>query len=116
MSKRTASGKTAGDEKALTPRDWYGSEGHGRIATRGEVWALMGWHYHRFVEPQLGLAGFLRRLWWRLTRQRMKLLSPWQQLAIRAQALAEAETARQAVIDATADDEPPPPAIEVVSR
>ncbi|HSH45177.1 MAG TPA: hypothetical protein VK966_04950, partial [Longimicrobiales bacterium] len=51
-------------------------------ARRYQVWELLAWDEHDVLRPNRGLRGFLRRLWYRLTGQKHKLLSPWEQLRI----------------------------------
>ena len=55
---------------------------------RYQLWELLGWYEHEVVRPNRGLKGFLRRLWWRVTGQKVKLMSPFQQLIYRDRALA----------------------------
>lgn len=67
-----------------------------KMVPRREVFALLRWYHESIVEPNRGIAGLIRRAWWRLTRQHHKLLSPWRQLEIRAQQMAAMEAAEGA--------------------
>lgn len=72
-------------------RAWFSeADGCSSIARRSEVWGLLGWYHSTIVEPQLGFPGFLRRLWWRFTGQKTRLLSPWMQIRARQWAMAMA--------------------------
>lgn len=71
------------------------------VARLRNVWGLLGWYHRTVVAPQLTIRGQLKRLWWRLTGQRWKLMSPWEQLEARIQLAhqrleADADAARQA--------------------
>lgn len=71
----------------LTPRDWFVLDrGADQVARRMEVWSLLGWYHHNHVRPYLGFVGMLRWLWRRLT-QPEKLLSPWELLEKKLQAI-----------------------------
>lgn len=76
--------------------DWYTAPRAGEVARRSEVWGLLGWYHRNVVAPQLGIRGALRRLWWRLSGQRHRILSPWEQLEARAAAIAAMRAAELA--------------------
>lgn len=76
-------------QQQLRVRDWYVSPDCEQVARRHQVWGLLGWYHRTVVAPQLGIRGALRRLWWRLSGQRHRVLSPWEQLEARAAAIAE---------------------------
>lgn len=107
--------------RGQTPvRDWYTLPEAEHIARRREVWGLLRWYHHTWVVPNRGVRGVLRRIWWRLTGQRRKLLSPWEQLdlAIAAQ-LAATQAAQATVAQVGATDLPPEEGngrIQVVDR
>lgn len=85
----------------MTPRHWFVKEaGADSVARRHEVWALLGWYHQTVVEPQIGFLGAFRRLWWLLTGQHHRLLSPWKAIEervmeIKARREAMHEQARQ---------------------
>lgn len=61
----------------MTPREWFVRPGAEMVTRRHEVWALLGWYHHTIVEPRLSVSGNLRRLWWRISGQKARLLDPW---------------------------------------
>lgn len=66
---------------------------------RGHVWELLAWYHHEVIRPEFTLRAWLRRLWWTLTGNRVKLMSPWEQLALRTEIeakMAQAEKLREA--------------------
>lgn len=91
MSRKNGTPRMAAPKRPaeLRVRDWYMAPDCEQVARRSQVWGLFGWYHRTVVEPQLGFAGGFRRLWWRLTGQRGRLLSPWDQLELRLAALAE---------------------------
>lgn len=96
----------AGRQRAGSPeriRDWRKPPECEQVARREDVWYLLAWYHHEVVRPELGLRGFLRRLWRRIKGEKIKLLSPWEQLSIRDEwearraELAEQEAMRAAL-------------------
>lgn len=83
-------------KQQLRVRDWYVSPDCDQVARRHQVWGLLGWYHRAVVAPQLGIRGALRRLWWRLSGQRHRILSPWEQLEARAAAIAAMRAAELA--------------------
>lgn len=84
MKASTDSVRKAGEQqqqKTLRVTDWFTEPQCENVVRRREVWGLLGWYHENIVRPQLGLRGFFRRLWWRLSGQRRRLLSPWQEIA-----------------------------------
>lgn len=81
MAKRPTSPTAHDDAVRVTDHvsNWFAGERATQVVRRHEVWGLLGWYHHKVVEPQLGLAGLLRRWWWRATGQLAKL-SPWRDL------------------------------------
>lgn len=77
-------------EEELRVAHWFSGQSASQLARRHEVWTLLGWYHQRVVEPQLGVAGALRRLWWRLSGQTWRL-SPWRDVSER---IARAKAAR----------------------
>jgi len=80
-------------KRQLRVRDWYVSPDCEQVARRHQVWWMLGWYHRTVVAPQLGIRGAVRRLWWRLTGQRHRLMSPWEQLEARAAAIAQMRAA-----------------------
>lgn len=64
----------------LPLREWFVMPDANTVARRHEVWTLLGWYHQKVVKPQLGFTGAFRRLWWILTGQSDRLLSPWEQV------------------------------------
>ena len=94
------SGATKGTViRGAKPREWFFKENGGeQVARRCEVAAFVGWYHEHHVAPHLGLAGVFRRLWWRISGQQRRLLSPWELMELHAQrqaAAAEAEAAEE---------------------
>lgn len=52
-------------------------------ARRYQVWELLAWYHHEVVRPELGVRGFMRRLWNRIRGKGVKNMSPWEQLEVR---------------------------------
>lgn len=86
---------------ADTPKtigEWRSVPDSREFARRGHVWEILAWYHHEVIRPELGLRAWFRRLWHRLRGNRVKLMSPWEQLAFRAQQegrLAAAEVFRE---------------------
>lgn len=76
---RTRTPKEAMQE-GVNIRDWFVMPEANSVARRHEVWTLLGWYHQKVVKPQLGFTGGLRRLWWQLTGQSYKLVSPWEEI------------------------------------
>jgi hypothetical protein len=76
----------------LRVRDWYEGEAGDLIARRREVWLLLRWYHHRYVLPNLGVRGFIRRVWVRFFGKKLHghnvelaaLESPWKDYELRA--------------------------------
>lgn len=64
----------------MTVSDWFKRPEAELVVRRQDVWTLLGWYHTKVVQPQLGFAGCLRRLWWQLTGRHRKLISPWQEI------------------------------------
>lgn len=62
----------------LGVKDWFVMPGANQPARRHEVWTLLDWYHRTVVQPNQGLAGVLRRLWWRVTGQWEQLETPWE--------------------------------------
>lgn len=66
------------------------------VARLRNVWGLVGWYHATVVAPQLSFRGMARRAWYIVTGRRWKLMSPWEQLALKIQH-AELVAAREAL-------------------
>jgi len=95
---------------ALTIRQFRKPPQSELVLRRGEAWALLAWYHHEVFLRHYGLRAWLRRVWWTLTRQKVKLLSPWEQLSLRDQiedhaaAMAAAQAEQEAVAEALKAD------------
>src|SRR5690606_6561504 len=85
--------KRGRQRQPLKVGDWYTAPRAGEVARRSEVWGLLRWYHETWVQPHRGVRGMIRRMWWRLTRQHQRLLSPWEQLDARMAVLAERRAA-----------------------
>lgn len=56
------------------------------LARRYQVWELLEWYHHEVLLPTLGIRAWFRRLWNHIRGRKIKNLSPWAQLRIRAEA------------------------------
>lgn len=75
--------KRTENPEVMRPSDWFVRPRSGMVARREDVWALLGWYHAKYVIPNQGLLGFLRRSWYRITGQRrelLKLTDPWAEL------------------------------------
>lgn len=63
--------------------EWFAGPDAERVVRRADVWALLGWYHRTQVKPHLTVRGALRRLWWKISGQPERLLSPWEELAAR---------------------------------
>jgi len=57
------------------------------LMRRTHAWGLLAWYHRTWIVPNRGIRGVLRRMWWRVTGNREKLLSPWEQIALRSMAI-----------------------------
>lgn len=65
-------------------------------ARRYQVWGLLAWYHHEVLERRyLSPWARLKRLWWRLTGQKVKLMSPFQQLRMRDRLEAQEQVERE---------------------
>lgn len=72
-------------------RDWFTEPDAELVTRRVEVWTLLKWYHERYVLPNLGLRGFFRRLWVRLTGKKLdghpieliSLTNPWEEIIVK---------------------------------
>lgn len=95
------------NEQRSKIRQWFTKPDCELVARREDVWGILQWYHHTVIQPNVGLRGFLRRLWLRLTGQRWELLSPWEKLYhVRMQKEAEEALARAAAAEEEATSRP----------
>ncbi len=78
--------------KQLSVRDWFTEGSAELVARRVEVWTLLEWYHHRYVLPNLGIRGVLRRLYLWLRGHKVDghpieliaFTSPWQEYRVKA--------------------------------
>lgn len=88
----------AQNQESLPLSAWFTmSKGADQVARRRQVWGLLGFYHHRVALPNHGLAGFLRRLYYRIfgTRIRLggrtynmdliRLRSPWEHIGLKVE-------------------------------
>lgn len=92
----------------MRPSEWFVAPKAEQVARRSEVWALLGWYHATQVQPHLTVRGAFKRLWWRLTGQDRKLMSPWEELT-EVMRLREAARARHAELAASNGSHDSPP-------
>lgn len=70
-------------------REWRLPPEGREFARRYQVWELLAWYHHEFLQGELGVRAWIRRKWryvmWKLfdhEPSRIRLMTPWQQLAL----------------------------------
>lgn len=83
---------------AITFREWRRPPDCREYARRHHVWGLLEWYHEQVLFGHyFGFRNRMKRLWWKLTGQNLKLMSPWKQLVFRD--MAEAELAAEREFD-----------------
>lgn len=87
-------------------REWRLPPDGREYARRHQVWELLAWYHHDFLRNELGVRAWIRRKWrwliWKLfdhEPSRVRLMTPWQQLALQDRWRAEEQVRNAAVAD-----------------
>lgn len=97
-----------GSKDPTRPSHWFTiPRGADNVVRRRHAWGLLGWYHETVVKPNMGLAGFFRRCWWRITGNVDQLRSPWEKVDA-AIAMREQREALEAAAAAKPAIEPTP--------